>query len=237
MPGVAWPLGRGQSEADGKIARPHVHPVHARHCGDFLRPGHTFGGLDHDEAEDLAVDRRGVGAEAVGRAGRSPAANSVGGVVGRRGGAAGVLGGLDRRDDDALGARVEGTTDQHGVVRRDPHQRCGAGAGGGPQHVHRAAQATDAVLLVEVEVVETGERQGFRDVRIPGVAGEPDRRAARFQDSAQPVRVCGCGAGIVHERALSSRYHCRADSAMTFGRMDSGSTSRTAARSSVCRCG
>src|SRR5207248_482783 len=128
LPALGRVAGRG-ADADREVVGADVDHVDAGHRDDLVDAVDPGRGLDHDAADDVGVgglDRVLLEHEAA--PDRAPAPVAGGGVAAGAGRADGLLGGVDHRDDHALGTGVEGL---HDVVGRVPgHADDGGGVGG-----------------------------------------------------------------------------------------------------------
>jgi hypothetical protein len=110
-------------------------------------------------------------------------------IAGRGHGAAGLVGVLDERDDQALDAQVEEALHQHRIVPGHAHDRRGRPLGHRPELGEDRRQLVGSVLRVEDEEVETragedldgggaGELAPQADLR-PSLAKRPLERVRR----------------------------------------------------------
>jgi 6-phospho-beta-glucosidase len=161
-----------QAQRQGQVERPHEQHVDAVDRGDVPGRVESRGSLDQHGAERY---RMGAGVAARGMDGpaaveRTPAPGPERRIVagGRR--CQGVGDTVHEGDDDAVGARIQGTPDQGGIVRADPDEHRG-----GARRAVEERFAEGAVVEVPVLRVER-DPSGARAGQFTGQAGFAERR-------------------------------------------------------------
>ena len=112
--------------------------------------------LDHRDDGDPFVGIGRAAARAQPGDDRTPAAPAGRRVAPSGDGGGGLLGAVDHRHDDALGAGVEHLADDAGLVPRHPGDRPRSAGDDRLEHPDGVAVVERAVLQVDADVVETG---------------------------------------------------------------------------------
>ena len=163
-----------QAERQREVRRPDVDAVQAGRRRDLGGSLHAPPRLDHHQAQPLR-----------GAAQRAEGPHAVGRVAAGGDRAGGLLAVLDHRDDDAGGAEVERVADRERLVARDAHERGHAGAGDRLEHRGHHRRVDRAVLLVDDDVVGSGQRHRLGGQRRRDRRPQPDRGVAGAQLLAQ----------------------------------------------------
>ena len=213
-----------EAHGHAEVVLPEEHDVDAVNGGDLLHVVDAGLGLHLHGDDDVVVVGARVaqetrlvgaalrevdGARAVGRAARER-------VFAARHGLPELGGGVDVRDQDAVGAEVEGLLDAGAVVvSRDADHRLGAAVGDRPEHaresdrLHRAVLGVDEqpVIAGAGELLGNGGADGVDEDAKLGVAGlELRLRASASESAARAGAIAGrqvrglLGAGVAMER-------------------------------------
>ena len=170
---------RVHPEREGQVGRPDIDGVEPRRGADRVEVGEAFLGLDHAHDHDLVVGLgQVVGAAVVHRAHRAGGAHAHRRIAARGHRLRRVLGGIDQRHQDAVGAEVQRLHDGGRVIPGHAHHRHGVGLRDRLEHRPHVVHVGEPVLHVHHQGVEALAGHDLR--------GEPvgDREPAHADPSS-----------------------------------------------------
>src|SRR5580658_4135721 len=180
---------RWQAHGYGQVARSDVEAVNARDRGDRIGVLRPASGLDHGYAGHSGADGARVAPERLRGPQRPEAATAAGIDAAGVDGLAGVVGGLDHREDDAMSAGIQDPPGRGGVPGRHPdHDRTPR-----PRESHHACQqaviAEQPVLRIQADEVESLQCDELCGERRSGRAPAAERRQLPLQACLERVAV------------------------------------------------